>query len=156
MNSKIFFYVLACISFCLILGAGINEHFAVWPVAFSAPPKSLMMFQGDYALQAEPFWRLVHPVTLVLLLVTLGLNWKTARRKNVVIALAIYIIALIATFIYYVPELKSIIGTPYASTVDTGLQDRAGLWITLSKIRLSFIFIAAFVLLVGLTKPDKK
>jgi hypothetical protein len=155
MNSKNFFYVLVCISYCLIIGAGTYEHFALWPVAFSEPPKSLTIFQGNYALLAEPFWKFIHPVTLVLFLLTLGLNWKTTRRKNIVIALAIYIIALIATFIYYVPELKSIIGTPYADTVDAAIQNRASLWITLSKVRLAFLFMSAFVLIMGLTKSEK-
>lgn len=155
MNSRNFFYVLACISYCLIIGAGVYEHFAEWPVAFSEPPKSLMIYQGSYALQAEPFWKFIHPVTLVLFLLTLGLNWNTARRKNIVIALAIYIIALIATFIYYVPKLKNIIGTPYAATVDVAIQNRASLWITLSKVRLTFIFVSAFVLIMGLTKSEK-
>lgn len=156
MNSKNIFYVLACISYCLIIGAGIYEHFAVWPVAFSELPKSLMMFQGDYALQSESFWKLVHPVTLILLLVTLGLNWKTERKKYILITLATYIIMLIVTFIYYVPELKSIIGTPYAATVDADIQKRGSLWITLSKIRLTFIFVSAFILILGLTRSEKK
>ncbi|MCZ2249534.1 MAG: hypothetical protein LC111_12325 [Bacteroidia bacterium] len=156
MNSKNFFYVLACISYCLIIGTGIYEHFAVWPVAFSEPPKSLTMFQGDYALQSESFWKLVHPVTLVLLLTTLGLNWKTARKKHILITLVTYITALIVTFIYYVPELKSIIGTSFTSTIDAAIQARGSLWITLSKIRLSFIFVSAFVLILGLTKPEYK
>lgn len=155
MNSKNIFYVLACISYCLIIGAGTYEHFAVWPVAFGEPPKSLMMFQGEYALQSESFWKLVHPATLVLFLATLGMNWKTERRKNIVIALSIYVIALIATFIYYVPELKSIIATHYADTVDADIQNRASLWITLSKVRLTFIFVSAFVLIMGLTKSEK-
>lgn len=28
MNSKIIFYALACISYCLIIGAGVYEHFS--------------------------------------------------------------------------------------------------------------------------------
>ncbi len=156
MNSKNIFYVLTCISYCLIIGAGIYEHFAVWGIAFSEPPKSLMMFQGDYGMQPEPFWKLVHPVTLVLFLVTLGLNWKTERKKYILVALATYIIALIVTFIYYIPELKSIIGTTYSATVDAGLRERGSLWITLSKIRLAFILASAFVLILGLTRTDKK
>jgi len=156
MTSKNLVYVLACISFCLIIGAGIYEHVTVWPVAFSEPPKSLTMFQGDYALPAATFWSFVHPVTLVLLLVTLVLNWKTERKKYILFTLVIYIIAVIATFIYYVPEIKSIIGTPYATTVDAALQKRGSLWITLSKVRLIFIFVSAFVLILGLTRSEKK
>ena len=156
MNSKNIFYVLACISYCLIIGAGTYEHFSVWPVAFSEPPKSLTIFQGNYSLLAEPFWSFIHPVTIVLFFVTLALNWKTERKKYILFTLVIYIIAVIATFIYYVPELKSIIATPFADTVDANLQKRGSLWITLSKVRLTFLFISAFVLLLGLTRPDKK
>lgn len=156
MKSNNIFYVLACISYCLIIGAGVYEHFAVWPIAFMEPPKSLSMFQGNYALQSESFWKLVHPTTLVLLIVTLGLNWKTDRKKYILITLSIYILALIVTFIYYVPELKSIIGTPYSETIDVAIQKRGHLWITLSKIRLSFICISAFVLILGLTKAEQK
>lgn len=155
MNSRNIFYVLACISYCLIIGAGVYEHFSVWPVAFSEPPKSLMMFQGGYALQSEVFWKLVHPFTIGLMLVTLGLNWKTERKKHILIALGTYITALIVTFIYYVPELLSITGTPFAATVDEGLRERGSLWITLSEIRLGFIFVSAFILILRLTKSNK-
>jgi len=156
MNSKNTVYVLACISYCLIIGSGIYEHLAIWHIAFSEPPKSLMMFHGDYALQPESFWKFIHPVTLGLLFIALALNWKTERKRFILFTLVIYIIALIATFIYYVPELKSIIGTPYTDIVDAGVQKRASLWITLSFIRLSVIFVSAFVLILGLTKSDKK
>ncbi len=155
MNLKNIFYVLACISFCLIIGAGVYEHFAVWPVAYAAPPKSLSMFQGPYALQSESFWKLVHPVTLLLLFVTLFLNWKTGRKKNILFTLAIYGLALIVTFIYFVPELKSINGTLISDTIDASLQNRGSLWITFSKIRLTLIFIAAFGLIYGLTKSEQ-
>lgn len=154
MSSRNLFYILACISYCLILGAGTYEHISTWPIAFSEPPRSLAMFQGEYALQPASFWRLVHPVTLLLLLVTLILNWKTGRRKYILITMGAYVLAVIATFIYYVPELVRIIGTPYAATVDAGLQHSAGLWITLSLVRLTVIFASAIVLLFGLTKPD--
>ncbi len=156
MSSKNIFYALACISYCLIIGTGVYEHLAVWPIAFAEPPKSLYMFQGNYAVQSELFWKLVHPISLVLLLVALVLNWKTARKKYILFTLTIYIIALIATFIYFVPELKSIIATPYSNTIDAAIQKRGHLWINLSLIRLTFIFISAFVLILGLTKTEEK
>ncbi len=156
MNSKTILYVLVCISYCLIIGAGTYEHFAVWRVAFAEPPRSLMMFQGGYALKSESFWQLIHPVTLGLFLLTLAMNWKTVRRKYILITFGTYLVAIIATFIYYVPELKSIIATPYAATVDTAIQERASLWITLSIVRLICIFASAFVLILGLTKSETK
>lgn len=155
MSSRNLVYILACISFCLILGAGVYEHLSTWPIAFAEPPRSLAMFQGEYAIQPASFWRLVHPVTLLLLLAALALNWRTGRKKYILLTLGAYALALVATFIYYVPELTRIIGTPYAATVDADLQHSAGLWITLSLVRLTVIFASAIVLLFGLTKPDR-
>ncbi|HNQ41189.1 MAG TPA: hypothetical protein PKL22_03805, partial [Saprospiraceae bacterium] len=101
MNSKNIFYILACISYCLIIGAAVYEHIAVWPVAFSEPPRSLTMFQGNYAIEPALFWKFIHPVTLTLFIITLGLNWKTERKKFILIPLITYIILLIVTFIYF-------------------------------------------------------
>ncbi len=156
MSSKNIFYVLTCISYCLIIGAGIYEHIAVWPIAYSEPPKSLTMFQGNYALESAPFWMSVHPVTLTLFLITLVSNWRSERKKYILLPLSTYIIVLVVTFVYFVPELISLTGTPYAETVDTDIQKRGSLWIDLSIIRMAFIVASAFVLLLGLTKSDKK
>ncbi|MBV6406361.1 MAG: hypothetical protein IT228_01775 [Flavobacteriales bacterium] len=154
MKSRDLIYVLACISYCLIIGAGTYEHLSTWRIAFSEPPRSLMMFQGEYAIQPVSFWRPIHPLTLILLLATLALNWRTGRRKNILITLGTYVLMIIATFIYFVPELMSITTTPFADTVDAELQKRAHLWISLSMVRLSFIFASACVLIHGLTKPE--
>lgn len=154
MNSRTLLYLLACISYCLIIGAGVYEHLSTWHIAFSEPPRSLMMFQGEYAIRPDAFWRFIHPLTLILLLVTLALNWRTARRKNILITVVTYVLMIIATFSYFVPELMHIIKTPFADTVDPDLQHRGHLWISLSLVRLTFIFASACVLLHGLTKPD--
>lgn len=156
MKSKNIFYILNCIFFCLIIGAGVYEHFAVLPVAFSEPPKSLTMFQGDYAIQQATFWKLIHPITLILFIITLALNWRTGRRKSILIALGIYFLILVATFIYFVPQLMHITGTHYSETVDTSLQKSGSLWITLSLVRAVFMVISAFILISGLTINDKQ
>lgn len=156
MKSKNIFYILTCIFFCLIIGAGVYEHFAVWPMAFSEPPKSLTMFQGDYAIQPASFWKLIHPLTLILFIITLALNWRSGRRKSILISFSIYFIILAATFIYFVPQLMHITGTHYSATVDTSLQKSGNLWITLSLARMVFGVVSAFVLLSGLTITDKQ
>ncbi len=155
MNFKNFLYALTCLSFSVIIGAAIYEHIALWPAAFSEPPKSLSVFQGPYRLNAGAFWQSVHPVTLLLFVITLILNWRASRRKNVLIALVGYVFILIATFIYFVPELLELTGMPYSDTVDPSLQDRGSLWITLSLVRGGILIILAFNLLLGLTESEK-
>ena len=156
MNFKNFLYALTCLSFSVIIGAAIYEHIALWPAAFSEPPKSLSVFQGPFRLNAGAFWQSVHPVTLLLFVITLILNWRASRRKNVLIALVGYVLVLIATFIYFVPELLELTGTPYSDTVDPSLQERASLWETLSLVRGGILIVLALNLLLGLTEPEPK
>src|SRR5688572_30762573 len=160
MNLRNILYALACLSFSSILGAALYEHVAVWPAAFSELPRSLSMFQGAYKLNSAMFWMPIHPITFVLLVITLILSWKTTRRKNLLITMTGYAIILISTFIFFVPELIDLINTPYADAFDPSLQSRADLWVTLSLIRAGVLIVLAMVLLLGLTKsenvPDAK
>src|SRR5688572_415485 len=154
MNFRNILYALTCLSFSAIIGAAIYEHTALWPAAFSAVPKSLSVFQGPYRLDAAMFWMFVHPVTLLLFVITLVISWKTNRRRHLLIAIGGYVVILLATFSFFVPELLELTGTPYSHTVDASLQSRASRWVTLSLIRLAVLIVLAMNLLLGLTKPE--
>jgi hypothetical protein len=114
------------------------------------------MFQGEYGYKAETFWMLIHPVSILLLVTALIVNWKTARRKYIAIALVGYVLILVITAIYFVPELLSILQTPYQPVVDQSLVDRATLWETLSLVRLGFLVVLFGTLLFGLTQANEK
>ena len=144
--------IAAAISFIIVLGAAVYEHVAVVPRWKLAPPASLAMFQGPYGINTAAFWKPIHPVTLLLLIVALIANWKTARRKLLLIHLSGYLLVLIITFIYFVPELISFMTMPYQQTVDQALVERAYRWETLSLIRLFFIVGLAFTILLSLIK----
>jgi len=154
MNSmKNLLLILASICFVIVLGGAVYEHIAVVPKWSAAPPRSLSMLQGDYGLNAGQFWIVIHPITLLFMISALIANWKNSRRKNILIVLGGYVLILIITSIYFVPELLDIFGTAYQDTVDEGLVERASLWETLSLIRLAFIVVLAYVILNALTKP---
>ena len=142
----------ACISFIIVIGGATYEHLAVVPVWSSAVPSSLSMFQGEHGLLAQNFWIPIHPVTIALLVVGLIANWRTERRIYITATLAGYFVILAATFTFFVPELLSILGTPYSQTVDLELTRRAGLWETLSLVRLGGLIALAVSLLIGLSK----
>lgn len=153
LKTKNIFYILTCIFMSFTCGAAVYEHIAVWPSAYAAMPQSLSMLQGKYALESAPFWKNVHPCIVILLLITLALHWKTQRKKYILISLITYSLILIVTFIYFVPELLSIIETPFNQPPDAVLQKRAGRWVSLSIVRLFAGVISAFtILLYGLTK----
>ena len=145
-------YALSCLAFTIIIGAAVYEHLVVWPQVMAAPPLSLSMYQGEYAPNGANFWTRIHPVILVLLITSLVLSWRTERKKYVLITLIGYVLILVSTAIYYVPELIEIVNTPYAENVDEGLVKRGVIWQRLSIVRLILLMIMAILLYLGLTK----
>ena len=156
MNYKNFIYILLCLSFSMILGASVYEHLAVWPNAFAAPPKSLTMFQGDFKLSPELFWKSIHPITLFLFIINLILNWKSERKKYILVAMIGYILIAIVAFAYFSPEIILLTKTKYQDTVNQEIVSRFSLWETLSFFELAFAIILAITLFVGLTKNNNK
>ena len=152
-NLRTFLLILGGISFITVIGGAVYEHLAVVPVWASAVPASLAMFQGEYALRAQNFWIPIHPVTLLLLTSALVLNWQTPRRKFILTTLAGYLLLLLITLIYFVPELLALTQSAYSTAVDPELTRRAGMWETLSLVRLAFLFVLAVFLLHGLSLP---
>ncbi|MDC8000576.1 hypothetical protein POV26_05980 [Aequorivita todarodis] len=155
-NYKNIIYALCGLSFCSVVGGAIYEHLNIVPQWVKAPPASLAMLQGEYGAKLEVFWMNIHPIALLLFAITSILFWKSPRRRHILIPFAIYLLVLLITSVYFVPELMAIFETPYATTIDPSLVERAHLWESLSHIRLLFIAIAAVYLPLGLTKPEKK
>ena len=150
---RTFVVILASISFLVVIGGAVYEHLALVPVWTSAVPASLSVFQGEYRLKAENFWIPVHPVTILLLITSLVLNWKTHRRGFILFTLIGYATVLVITFFYFVPELMALTQSAYSPEVDPTLTARAGSWETYSLVRLAFLFVLAISLLYGLSKP---
>jgi len=146
--------VIASIGFIIVIGGATYEHVSVVPVWSSAPPASLSMFQGDYPLSAWNFWMPIHPLNVILLLTSLILNWNTERRKFILLTIGGYFLVLVATFIYFVPELMSIVQSSYSAVVDAELTRRAKNWELFSLVRLGVIMILAVSLLLGLSKSS--
>lgn len=152
---KYIIYSLACLTFSIVIGGAVYEHLAVVPQWSAAPPASLAMFQGEYGLNPGPFWMMIHPVTLLFMISTLVLFWKTPAKKNISITLISYIAILASTFIYFVPELMSIVTTPFTTVADPELTSRAQLWETLSIIRLFILIILAVIFSNGIARSSR-
>jgi hypothetical protein len=113
------------------------------------------MFQGDYGAAPFRFWIPVHPITVVLLVAALIANWKTERRKCILLALGGYVVVLLVTVLYFVPGVMAILQSPYSATVDPALTRRANVWEALSLVRLVGSFALAVILLWGLSKSGE-
>ena len=149
---RTFLLILASISFIVVIGGAVYEHLTSVPVWSSAVPASLAMFQGDYAITPFRFWMPIHPITIVLLLIAMIVNWRTERRNFILVTIIGYAGVLVSTFLFFVPELLAITQSSYSNTVDADLTNRANMWEFLSLIRLGVMFLLAFILLWGLSK----
>ncbi len=156
MNLKNIIYAAACLSFAVVVGAAIYEHIAVVPGWSAAPPASLSMFQGKYGLHPTPFWIAIHPVTLLLFAGTIILFWKTDSKPYLLTASLGYVLVLVITFVYFVPELIAITGTPFSDRIDDSLTRRAQQWESLSLVRLAVLIVLAIVAFLGLTKSGTR
>jgi hypothetical protein len=148
-------YAVCCLAFAIIIGGAVYEHLNVVPTWTAAPPVSLSMFQGEYGLKPESFWKIIHPVNFGLFALTLAFHWRSARKKNLLVVLISYMIIIIVTAVYFVPELISIITTPYARLLNPDLIWRAKTWEILSIARLIMLVVMAIVLFLGMTKENK-
>jgi hypothetical protein len=156
MTTRNLIYILTCLSFSAICGAAVYEHVVIWPKAFASIPASLTAFQGGHGLDNGSFWKMIHPITLVLFITAVILSWKTERKKHVLVPFIIYIGILATTFAWFVPELLDLIHTPFNNSHDETLTSRGSRWETLSIIRGIVLLACAIFLYLGLTKPAAK
>src|SRR5437870_3385596 len=90
--------MLSIILWGTLLGGIVYSHLVYFPVYLSALPDSAVVVNGPSGLHDEIFWTLIHPLLILSLIVSLGLNWKVrARRKLIGITMALYALALVAT-----------------------------------------------------------
>ncbi|MBX3245307.1 MAG: DUF1772 domain-containing protein [Acidobacteria bacterium] len=155
-NIRTLTLILGAISFIIVIGGAVYEHLAIVPVWTSAVPASLSMMQGEYAITPTRFWMPIHPVTLLLLILGLFANWRSGARNFIIVALVGYVMVLLVTFLFFVPELMALTQTAYSTTVDADLTRRAKNWEVYSLIRLCFLILLAVVLLFGVAKVSEQ
>ena len=145
----------------MIIGGVLYSHIVYFPPYLSHLPESNSLITGEYGLKDQNFWMPLHPLVILSTFTSLIMNWKVLeKRKYILIALGIYALAIIATAIYFVPNLIAFAGSSKASTVTAAeWYQRGQTWQQLSWIRGSSLFIGFILLLIALTKnkqPDNK
>ena len=138
----------------IIIGGSSYAHIVYFPPYLSNLPASNQLITGVYGLQDQNFWMLVHPFAIVSSISALVLNRKLkARRKFILIAVAIYALAILFTAIYFVPELTAFANTNNATAVNPAeLFQRGQTWQYRSWIRGVFLFFGFIMLLMALEK----
>jgi hypothetical protein len=157
LNLRSISLMAAVFFYGILLGGVVYSHLVFFPPYLSGLPNSATLVNGPYALHDENFWRLIHPVTILALLLALVLNWKiTARRNLIAVPLTVYVLALIVTFIYFVPELRAFHASPSSAVPPAEWFARGQRWQHFSWMRGSLIGLAMFPLLLALVTPERE
>ena len=138
-----------------LLGGIHYSHLVYFPVYLSALPDSATVVNGVYGINDAVFWLTMHPLLIVSLVLTLGLNWKSKERRKLIAAtIIVYALVLTVTQIYFLPELMAFQDSPNSSVSPAEWFARGERWQRLSWIRGAVMYAAILPLLVALTKPD--
>jgi|ERR1043165_7828878 hypothetical protein len=143
--------LISAVMMGILIGGIVYAHIVFFPPYLSALPNSAVLVNGPYALHDEYFWTLIHPPAVLSLVVALILNWKIpARRKLIAIPLIVYVLAIVATALYFVPELRA-----FKASANSGLSAaewyaRGQRWQHLSWTRGTLIGLSYIPLLLAL------
>lgn len=121
-----------------------------------APPRSFAMLQGEYGYSSSSFWEVVPAITFLMFIVALITNWKTQRRKLILLALILFIIGGIVAGFFLEPFFADMIKVGYSDEVDSALQVQAQRWYVFDWMVWTLSLAAGLTLLVALTRPLKE
>jgi hypothetical protein len=148
--------MLSIVLWGTLLGGIAYSHLVYFPPYLSALPASAVVVTGPYGLHEGIFWMTVHPLLILSLILTLVLNWGSpSRRKLISISVAVYVVVLIVTQIYFLPELFAFQRSPGSSVTPAEWFVRGQRWQRLSWIRGAVCYAAFVPLLFALAKPGR-
>jgi hypothetical protein len=145
--------MLAIVVWGTLLGGIAYSHLVFFPVYLSDLPGSAVVVNGPYALSETAFWFIIHPLLIISLVAALVLNWKSAsRRRLIAISFVVYVVMLLISVFYFIPELVLFKNSPQSTVPATEWLARGRRWQRLSWLRGLAVYIAFVPLLIALTK----
>ena len=146
--------MLSIVLWGTLLGGIAYSHLVYFPPYLSALPDSAVVVNGPYGLHEAIFWMIIHPLLILSLIITLVLNWSLqARRKLILISFAVYVLVIVISLIYFIPELIAFERSPESSLAPAEWLARGQLWQRLSWIRGAVMYAGILPLLLALAKP---
>jgi hypothetical protein len=148
--------MLSIVIWGVIIGGVVYSHIVYFPVYLSALPDSAVLVNGPYALNEARFWVPFHSLAILSLIVSLALNWRnTSRRKLILLTLSIYIVVIIATSFFFLPELFAFADSPNSNLSPAEWLARGNRWQYLSWIRGTVMLACIVPLLFALVSPER-
>jgi uncharacterized membrane protein len=148
--------MLSIVLWGTLLGGIAYSHLVYFPVYLSALPDSAVLVNGPHGLNEGIFWITIHPLLILSLIVTLALNWnQQSRRKLILISFVVYLMVLVVSALYFVPELMAFKESPQSSLSRAEWLARGQRWQLLSWVRGAICYAAFIPLLIALSKPGR-
>jgi hypothetical protein len=146
--------MLAIVLWATLLGGIAYSHLVYFPVYLSALPDSAVVVNGPYGLNEGIFWIIIHPLLIIALVAALVLNWNSSsRRKLIAVSFAVYVVLLLISQFYFIPELILFKHSPESTVPATEWLARGRRWQRLSWLRGAVMYLTFVPLLFALTKP---
>ncbi len=146
--------LIALVACCLLqVGAQLFALSVVAGTLAAAPPRSFAMLNGEYGYNSTAFWNTVPMITFVLFIIALVTNWKNQRRKLILFALTLFIIAGLVAGFFVEPVFAEMIKGGYSDHVDPILQTQAKKWYIFDWMVWVLGLFAGLTLLVALIRP---
>ena len=135
----------------VLLGGIVYSHMVFFPPYLAGLPNSAVLVNGPYPIHDENFWTLIHPLAILSLIVSLALNWKIrGRRKLIAIPLIVYVLAIVVTALYFVPELRAFKNSQNMAVSPAEWYARGQRWQHLSWTRGTVMGLSYIALLLAL------
>ena len=148
------FLMLAIIFWGTLLGGVAYSHLVYFPPYLSDLPGSAVLVNGPYPLNDARFWAVVHPLLILSLVAALVFNWKSRARRNLIaLSFLVYVVMLVISGLYFVPELTLFKNSPDSTIAPAEWLARGRRWQRLSWLRGLVMYLACVPLLFALTKP---
>ena len=132
-------------------GAQIFETIVIVPKWTAAPPESLQMFKGKYALDFKVFWIVIHSIHEITFILAIIFCWKLVFIRNwLLILFAIHFAVRVWTVAYFAPNIIAFQKLANdGKSAPSDLLKRTKQWRNLNYLRVG-IFIAVSIALVPL------
>jgi hypothetical protein len=146
--------MMALVACCLTqIGAQLFALSVVASTVSAAPPRSFAILQGEYRYDSSAFWSTLPVITFSLFIIALVANWKTPRRKFILVALTLFVIAGGAAGLYLEPVFDEMKAIGFRDEVDPVLLKRAATWHALDWAVWVTGASAGVMLLLALIRP---
>jgi hypothetical protein len=146
--------LIALVTCCFLqVGAQLFALSVVVSTLAEAPPRSFAMLNGEYGYNSAAFWDTVPMITFVLFIIALVTNWKNSRRKFILFALTLFIVAGLVAGFFLEPVFADMIKRGYSDHVDPILRAQAKSWYFFDWMVWVLGLFAGLTLLVALIRP---